>query len=124
MNAVPGLMARKGKRSKYNAKPTTVDGVRFASQKEALHYITLKQMERSGKITGLELQPKFDLRAWMGGLEFKESAIVGRYIADFRYFVPEAGQWIVEDCKGFRTDVYKLKKKIVEANYGITIREV
>lgn len=43
--------------------------------------------------------------------------------------VPQRGPkgiLVVEDvkCKATRTAVYRLKKKIVEANYGITITEV
>lgn len=36
----------------------------------------------------------------------------------------ERGARIVEDVKGFKTPVYRLKKKLVEALYGIQIREV
>jgi hypothetical protein len=54
------------------------------------------------------------------------------YIADFSYIdVNETGLQgqigceVVEDVKGFKTDVYKLKKKLVEALYrGTKIIEI
>lgn len=46
-----------------------------------------------------------------------------KYIADFTYRDSE-GNFIVEDAKGFRTDVYKIKKKLMLWRYGIEIREV
>jgi hypothetical protein len=44
-----------------------------------------------------------------------------RYRADFVYV--ESGKRIVEDTKGMRTDVYKLKKKMMLAILGIDIKE-
>ena len=47
--------------NKYKAKPLTVDGIRFASQREGSRYRELKLLEKAGQITGLELQPVFEL---------------------------------------------------------------
>lgn len=116
-----GKMMKGVRRNKYGAKPTVVDGIRFASQKEALRYVTLKQMERAGEIAGLELQHPIELIAFGVG---DKLVVVGRYICDFKYFDRRRDEPVYEDVKGVRTDVYKLKKKIVEANYGIAIREV
>jgi len=41
-----------------------------------------------------------------------------------RYYDFETRQFVVEDVKGARTAVYCLKKKLVEAIYGIEIVEV
>lgn len=46
-----------------------------------------------------------------------------KYIADFTYRDSE-GNFIVEDAKGFRTDVYKIKKKLMLWRFGIEIKEV
>ena len=100
--------------SKYGAIRTEVDGFVFASKREAHRYSELKLAERNGDISGLELQPNFPL--------IINGKKVATYIADFRY--TERGQVVVEDSKGFRTAVYRLKKKIVEAQYGIEIIEV
>ena len=46
---------------KYNAIPTTVDGIRFASKREARRYLELKLLQKAGHISDLELQPRFRL---------------------------------------------------------------
>lgn len=101
--------------SKYNAKPTIVDGVRFASRKEAARYRELCLMQRAGEIEDLELQPKFPLV--VSGIN------VGTYIADFRYLDRTTGERIVEDVKGVRTSVYKIKAKLVKALHGVEVFE-
>jgi hypothetical protein len=65
------------RKSKYAAIPTIVDGIRFASKKEARRYTELKLLERAGEITCLELQPKFP--CVVNGKK------VCTYIADFAY---------------------------------------
>lgn len=106
--------------SKYKAKRTEVDGIVFHSQKEARRYQELKLLQRAGKIRNLRLQPEWDL--FVPGGER-----IGAYIADFCYYtVPwdyEQPELVVEDVKGFKTPLYRWKKKHVEAQYGITIRE-
>jgi hypothetical protein len=101
--------------SKYHALKTTVDGIVFASKAEASAYCNRKLMQQSGMIGDLELQPAYDLV--VNGVK------VGRYIADFRYRLNTTGATIVEDVKGVRTPVYRLKKKLVKALYGIDILE-
>jgi hypothetical protein len=108
--------AAKGRRaSKYLAVPTVVDGIRFHSKKEAARYGQLKMLEKAGKIQGLCLQPEYTLHAGDGDTK------LGVYRADFEY--AENGQHIVEDVKGFKTPLYRWKKKHVEAQYGIEVRE-
>ena len=107
---------------KYNAKKTVVDGITFDSKKEAARYVELKAMEQAGEITHLELQPKFQLQA-----KYKNGAGKGirevSYIADFQY--KQDGKVIVEDVKGVKTEVYKLKKKMFEfIYYPRVIKEV
>lgn len=43
--------------------------------------------------------------------------------ADFVYDDAETGRQVIEDAKGFRTEVFTLKKAILRAQ-GITISEV
>lgn len=102
------------KRSKYGAKKTEIDGFVFDSKREAARYSELKMLEQAGEIKNLTLQPKFPC--------FVNGKLVCTYIADFQYH-DVVGRH-VEDAKGFKTDVYKLKKKLVEALYSITIEEV
>lgn len=101
--------------SKYNSVRTTVDGITFASKMEANRYQELKLMQAAGEIYGLALQPKFPLV--VNGLK------VGTYVADFEYFTDGARR-VIEDVKGVKTPIYKLKKKLVKALHGVDIQEV
>lgn len=44
------------------------------------------------------------------------------YLADFVY--EKGSQTIVEDVKGMKTDVYKIKRKLMLYFHGIQIKEV
>lgn len=102
--------------SKYNAVASVVDGIRFDSKAEARRYVELKGLARAGVITSLELQPRFLLQ---DGFEYqgkRERKI--EYVADFRYYDVERKVTVVEDVKGVKTDVYKLKRKLFLARYG------
>jgi Protein of unknown function (DUF1064) len=105
---------------KYHNTPTVIDGIRFASKLEAKRYAELRLLERAGEITNLELQPKFPL--------IVEGVDCGKYIGDFQYFSrptnTKRGEHVCEDVKGFKTPVYKLKRKLVAALYKVTIVEV
>jgi len=101
--------------NKYHNRKTIIDGITFDSKKEADRYQYLKLLELAGEIHGLTLQPSYDLIA-QGGRK------VGKYRADFKY--NQNGRLVVEDVKGVRTAVYRLKKRIVEAVHGIQIMEV
>jgi len=105
------------KKNKYRNVKVEVDGIKFHSIKESNRYIELQLMQRAGVISGLELQPRFDI--------IVEGIFICFYKADFRYFDNEKnGAVRVEDVKGMRTPVYRLKKKLVEALYGIEIIEI
>lgn len=109
--------------SKYKAVKTEVDGIRFASKKEAARYCELKMLAKGGCIRGLRLQPEFEIQP-----SYKKNGKTVRkivYKADFQYFDLQSRKWIVEDVKGVKTPVYKLKKKLVEYKYpDVTIVEV
>ncbi len=108
------LRAAFPKRHKYNAKKTVVDGITFDSAAEAKRYGELKLLERMGQITFLELQPKYPC--------IVDGKTVCTWRGDFRYWQNQ--RMVVEDVKGVRTPLYKLKKKLVEALYGFEIQEV
>jgi len=107
------------RRSKYRAIPTVIDGIRFASKREAARYSELKLLAKAGEIWSLYLQPSYDLHVGL-----TDETCIGRYVADFSYTDVKTGEIVVEDAKGFKTPLYRWKKKHVEAQYGITIREV
>ena len=109
--------------SKYNSKKTIIDGITFDSKKEARRYVELKKKAENGEISDLRLQVPFELvpsfTIEIDGKKRKRRSI--RYIADFVYY--ENGQKVVEDVKGRKTDIYKIKKKLFEYKYKVTIKE-
>lgn len=103
-----------GRGHKYNATKTVVDGITFDSKKEANEYANLRMLEQAGTITGLVLQPRFELEAPFIDNEGKRHR--GEYyVADFAY--QQDGQTIVVDTKGFFTAHYKSKAKRFRAMY-------
>ena len=107
--------------SKYKNKKVVVDNILFDSKKEANYYTKLKILKDAGKILDLELQKKFVLQPTfkLNGKTYR--AIT--YIADFVYKDQE-GQTHVVDTKGYRTQVYKIKRKLFMKKFGIEIEEV
>lgn len=112
--------------SKYGNKRTEVDGILFDSKHEAHRYVELKYMERVGLIKDLKLQEKFCLIPAIEGNGCKARQRAVNYIADFTYLEKCGDVWkrVVEDAKGVRTDVYKIKKKLMLWRHGIEIKEV
>lgn len=109
------------KQSKYHNKKVQYDGITFDSIKEKSWYIKYKLMQQAGEIHDLQLQVPFTLIE-----TFKLSDKTYRktsYVADFTYY-DENGNYHVIDTKGFRTETYKLKKKLMAWKYGIEIEEV
>lgn len=105
--------------NKYGAaRVKTAEGT-FDSKAEFARWGELKLLERAKEITGLRRQVTYPIRV--------NNQHVCNYIADFVYFGANgAGVWglVVEDVKGVKTAVYKLKKKLVEACHGIKITEI
>lgn len=119
----------KPKRPKYGNRKVTIDGITFDSKREADRYLVLKQRQAEGAISHLELQPKFFLYGRNSQVLIRSKGYPnGRkafWRADFAYFCSERDKRIVEDAKGVRTQVYILKRAIVEACYpGIEIVEI
>jgi hypothetical protein len=46
------------------------------------------------------------------------------YKSDFMYYDYAQAKIIIEDVKGMKTPIYKLKKKIIEKHYNIKITEI
>ena len=105
-------------RNKYHASKTEIDGIRFDSRKEAARYSELKLLERAGEIRDLQLQVPFEL------IPKQEGERACTYVADFVYHIAGTGEMVVEDAKGMRTDVYKIKRKLMLWRHGIKISEV
>lgn len=123
MSVTPGRVVRFGSGravsfgSKYKNKKSQADGIAFDSKKERDRYLALKLLERAGSVRNIRLQQTY--RCEVAGL------LICKYRADFCYEELHYPDWVevVEDCKGFLTPMYKLKKKLVRACHGIVIRE-
>lgn len=92
----------------------------YASRKEARRADELRLLLKLGEIRELREQVSFELIPGQGS----EPAIT--YRADFVFEERQAdGTWlqIVEDVKGVRTPVYRLKKRLMQWRHGIAIRE-
>lgn len=109
-----------GRKGKYNANGRRVDGLWFASDAEATRYEQLLVMLHDGMIDGLTCQPQLAVSI--------RNKHICNYRADFSYrIVDDRGytiKLVYEDVKGMITDVYKLKKKMVEAFYEMQITEI
>ena len=112
--------------NKYHAQMCTVDGIRFDSKKEARRYGELKILEAAGEIAALELQPEFPITVVELWRDEARQVACGRFRADFRYVETATGEVVIEDAKSepTRTTAYRLRKRLVEAIHGVTIREV
>lgn len=102
------------KPNKYRAVRKEVDGHVFHSTAEAKRYVYLRSLRDRGLIKGLEVQHEMSF--------YLHEDLIFTYVADFRYFQNDT--WVIEDVKGHKTDVYKLKKRIIEKVYDCTIIEI
>jgi hypothetical protein len=98
-------------RNKYRNEPIVIDGIRFQSKWEGQVYCELKVMVKVGIVLKFERQVPFRLN------DTKR-----KYLLDFKVWFTD-GHVEYWDAKGYRTQLYKLKKDIVEKQYGITIIE-
>lgn len=104
-----------GKKRVQGAVPTEFDGIKFHSKKEAKRYAELLVLERAGRITNLERQVKFPLIGKDGPI-LTPTGKQAHYVADFRYVDWDLdGIWVIEDAKGYQTDISALKCAIMAA---------
>ena len=102
------------KSHKYHAKACVVRGVAFPSKKEGVRYSELLLLADGGQISALTLQPRFLL---MDGFKYQGKAVRKiEYVADFQYL--RAGKTVIEDVKGMKTPLYRLKAKLFIQKYA------
>lgn len=107
--------------NKYNNKK--IKG--YDSKKEYIRSLELKSLQSKGIISELREQVKFVLLPSQYDIVNGKKVCIERacsYIADFVYI--KNGKQIVEDVKGMRTDVYKIKKKLMFHFHKIRITEI
>lgn len=102
------MQAKAAKPTKYKSKATVVDGIRFPSKHEAEIYDMLKKLQSGGNVSYFLMQVPFRL---LGGTIYR---------ADFLVFYPD-GSHKVFDAKGVETQMFRVKKREVEAAYPVEI---
>ena len=98
------------RRGKYNARRTK-DSHSAAEKQRGFE---LQLMERNGDISNLRSQVEFELQPGFVGPDGRKIQDIG-YIADFTYV--ENGRRIVEEVKGYWTEVAKIKRKMFLFNF-------
>ena len=88
----------------------------FDSKREGERYLFLRSEQLAGRISDLKTQVPFVLLPRQG--KVREV----KYIADFTYY--RDGKLVVEDSKGFRTETFRIKKKLMLYVHGIEVQEV
>ena len=113
-------------------KKVFLHGIEFDSMKEARRYSELRLLELSGEIRDLKVHVTFDLIPAQyeadkvgprGGI--RRGKCIERackYIADFTYYTKD-GRYVCEDCKGFREEDYRIKRKMMLYLKNIRIKE-
>ena len=105
-------LTRSNKPLKYRNKPTGG----YASKKEAKRAKELQILQRIGEISDLTEQPSYK----MPGLCYDSGREI-TYRADFSYVQNQV--LVVEDVKGMKTAVYKIKKALMRYFHGIEVKE-
>lgn len=111
------------KQNKYNAKKVTVNNTQFDSMKEARYYISLlacrNAVNPSERVERIAMQKRYDM--------IVNGKNCGFYKLDFEVEYSD-GTIKCVDVKGCRKgagyQLFRLKKKIIEALYNIEIVEV
>ena len=109
-------------RNKYNTSPKdqrTHEGIVFDSKLEMNYYKRLLLLKNATmkelKVVDIKMQYVFQLSV--------NEKKVCKYVCDFVVTYAD-GRIEYIDVKGFKTAIYRLKKKFVEAQFGIEIIEI
>lgn len=101
------------KPNKYGAKRVQVDGIWFDSKREAARYNELKLMRDAGLIAKLTVHPRYVI-------QYRDRKICEVEL-DFYYYDDRDRTLHYEDVKGKDNPLSALKRKLVEAFYGIKV---
>lgn len=106
-------------RTKFRSCPTRCsEGVMHQSALEARRCTELHLMQKGGLIAGLVAHPQKRYSLDVNGQHICD------YMADFAYYDKERQTTVVEDTKGFQTEVFRLKMKLMAACHGIDVELV
>ena len=101
--------------NKYRNVWTEYNGIRYQSKKEAKRAQELDLLKKAKKVKTIVRQPKFEIEI--------NGQHICNYKADFKIIYSD-DRIEYEDVKGIKTEIYKLKKKLVEVLYNIEIIEI
>ena len=107
-------------KSKYRNVKETVGNLKFDSKRERQRFDELMVLLRAGQIRDLKLQHEFTLQGAFTDTDGNRTRAI-KYIADFTYW--QGNLFVIEDVKGMKTDVYRMKKKMMSEK-GLTITEI
>lgn len=88
----------------------TYNGVIYHSKSEAMYAFELDRQKAAGIIHSWE--PQIPLPIRLNGIH------ICNVVVDFRVRDTPAGEWRHIEVKGWETDIYKLKRKLLFAMYG------
>lgn len=115
--SVPRQAPEPVKKNKYGAHKTEVDGLVFDSKKESTEWIKLCRMEAAGMISNLKRQTELPFV-----LKGKKMFV---YKPDMEYDAPDGHHYVdVKSPITAKNPVFRLKRKIIETEYGITIETI
>jgi hypothetical protein len=112
--AMRALARGEKKPNKYAAVPQIADGYRFDSTREHERYQQLRLLERAGEIRNLHIHPVFPIEWPTNGAKICVVEL------DFKY-IDRNGAVHHEDVKGVDTALSRVKRKLVEAAYNLTV---
>jgi len=105
--------------NKYRNKKTKYKGITFHSEKEAMFCAQLDMLKRASdpheRVVDYQMQVPFQI--------IHCDKKICKYLADFVVKYADGSEKVI-DVKGFKTAIYSLKKKLVEAQFNIKIHEV
>ena len=104
--------------TKYNNTPVTINGIRFASKREAARYRELVLLEQAGQIRSLRCHPRYEIIPAFERQGEKHRAAF--YTADFEYHDCVTGEYVAEDIKGGKatqTTAFNLRAKLFRLRY-------
>lgn len=108
-----------GNKPKYGNKITEYNGKKYHSKKEAGYAAELDMLGNARndaqRVVKYDTQVKYHLEV--------NNVLIGAYILDFKVEYAD-GHVEYVDVKGFLTEEYKIKKKLMKALFNIEIKEV
>jgi len=114
------IVKKRSGKSKYRNTSIIIDGITFHSTKEGNYYTKLKLLKKAKQLKNFKRQVKYEIKVnnihiadyYLDfEVEYNDGSI--EYI-DIKGLDKETKKWIT-------TGVFELKKKLVEAIYGIKI---